>query len=74
MLEFMPYRACEPVLNAFFSAASTREQPGYEQGEARQRGVRRRYRHQKRFHPRAQAALSPSVSAPATSPQDEGAR
>ena len=22
MLEFMPYRACEPVLNALFSAAS----------------------------------------------------
>ena len=70
MLEFMPYRACEPVLNALFSAASNaKNNLGMNKAKlyvsevyADGTGT------MKRFHPARRAALSPSVSAPATSP------
>ena len=45
MLEFMPYRACEPILSALFSRREQREeQLGHEQGEVVRFGVLRGWR------------------------------
>ena len=63
MLEFMPYRACEPVLNALFSAASNaKNNLGLNKAKlyvsevyADGAGT------MKRFHPRAQGRPFPAL-------------